>query len=117
MARPFLTVLTMPIEGAGRRAYRQLRGAARRVLKPDVVASEWAREFYARDAPALAPKLRVCPAGVDAEYWKPSGAPQTNRAVVYWKSGDEAFCARVEAIVKASGLEPIRLRSKHGEHA
>ena len=81
-----------------------------------LVAHDWVREFF-RDAPALLEKVRTCPCGVDAEVWKPSGDARTNTAVVYWKSGDEAFCDRVEAIVRACGLEPHRLRSLHGEHS
>lgn len=81
-----------------------------------IVAHEWALDFY-RDAPALAAKSRSCPCGVDAEHWKPSGGGRTKTAVVYWKSGDEAFCEAVERSVRACGLEPRRLRSLHGEHA
>ena len=81
-----------------------------------IVAHEWAVDFY-RDAPALAAKSRSCPCGVDAQHWKPSGGARTKTAIVYWKSGDEAFCEAVEDIVRACGLEPRRLRSLHGEHA
>ena len=81
-----------------------------------IVAHEWALEFF-RDAPALGAKSRACPCGIDTQLWKPSGRARANVAVVYWKSGDEAFCAQVEAIVRASGLEPQRVRSLHGEHA
>jgi len=81
-----------------------------------IVACDWALEFF-RDAPQLTAKSRVCPCGVDTEYWKRSGRPRTNTAVVYWKSGDEAFCEQVEQIVRTCGLEPRRLRSRHGEHA
>ena len=81
-----------------------------------IVAHEWANEFF-RDAPALRARSRACPCGVDTEVWQPSGAPRSNLALVYWKSGDEAFCAQVEASVRACGLEPRRLRSLHGEHA
>ena len=81
-----------------------------------IVAHEWALDFY-RDAPELAAKSVACPCGVDANLWKPSGRDRTNTAVVYWKSGDEAFCERVEQIVRACGLEPRRVRSLHGEHA
>jgi hypothetical protein len=36
--------------------------------------------------------------------------------VVYWKSGDEALCEQAEQVVRAFGLEPRRIRSRHGEH-
>jgi len=81
-----------------------------------IVACEWARDFY-RDAPQLLEKSVPCPCGVDAEYWRPTGQPRTNIALVYWKSGDEAFCEEVERIVGTCGLEPRRVRSAHGEHA
>ena len=81
-----------------------------------IVASEWVTAFY-RDAPALAAKARACPCGVDPVFWAPApGRARTQSAVVYWKSGDEAFCERVEQIVRAAGLEPRRVRSAHGEH-
>jgi hypothetical protein len=81
-----------------------------------IVAHEWSLEFY-DESPAIRAKSRACPCGVDTEVWKPSGAREKPCAVVYWKSGDEAFCERVEAIVRRCGLEPQRLRSRHGEHA
>lgn len=80
-----------------------------------IVASEWMIDFY-RDAPDLARKSRACPCGVDAEFWKPMGTPKESACVVYWKSGDERFCEEVESIVRRSGLEPVRVRSRHGEH-
>jgi glycosyltransferase involved in cell wall biosynthesis len=80
-----------------------------------IVASEWVLDLFG-DAPQLAAKSRVCPCGVDAEYWKPSGRARRDTAVVYWKSGDEAFCRQVEQIVRACGLEPRRLHSRAGEH-
>ena len=82
-----------------------------------IVAHEWALDFF-RGAPALLAKCRVCPCGVDPDTWRPSAAASARTtAVVYWKSGDEAFCERVELIVRACGLEPRRVRSRHGEHA
>ena len=81
-----------------------------------IVACEWALDFY-RDAPQLLEKSVACPCGVYPDYWKPTGQPRTNIALVYWKSGDEAFCEQVEHIVRRCGLEPRRVRSAHGEHA
>ena len=80
-----------------------------------IVASEWMIDFY-RDVPSLARKTRAVPCGVDAEFWKPAGARKERAAAIYWKSGDERFCEQVEAIVRRSGLEPLRVRSRHGEH-
>jgi hypothetical protein len=81
-----------------------------------IVASEWVRDFY-RDAPQLLQKSVPCPCGVDPHYWKPTRQPRGNIALVYWKSGDEAFCEQVEHIVRTCGLQPHRLRSAAGEHA
>ena len=89
------------------------------LLEPEidlvVVPSEWTTEFY-RGFPELIAKSRVCPCGVDADVWKPSGRPKERTAVVYWKSGDERFCEDVEAVVRRCGLSPVRVRSRHGEH-
>ncbi len=80
-----------------------------------IVPSEWTIDFY-RGVPALVAKSRVCPCGVDVTAWTPGGSPKERAAVVYWKSGDERFCEDVEAIVRRCGLEPLRVRSRHGEH-
>jgi hypothetical protein len=80
-----------------------------------VIPSEWTRNFH-RDVPSLAAKCHVCTCGVDVGYWKPSGQTPGQSAVVYWKSGEEGFCEQVEAIVRQCGLEPLRVRSRHGEH-
>ena len=79
-----------------------------------ILAADWAREFFQHEAPAIQAKIRICQAGVDSEYWKPSGAAAADRAVVYWKSGDEAFCEAVERLAGAHGLTVLRLRSGHG---
>ena len=81
-----------------------------------IVASEWVKAFY-EDAPELVVKTRVCPCGVDADFWKPGPSRERRTAVVYWKSGDAAFCEQVETIVRAAGLEPRRVQSGAGEHA
>jgi glycosyltransferase involved in cell wall biosynthesis len=76
-----------------------------------IVPSEWVRELYRAHAPGLVDKVRVCPAGVDPDYWCPSpGRPPSGRAIVYWKSGPEAFCGSVETAVNACGLRPHRVR-------
>ena len=81
-----------------------------------IVASEWVKAFYA-DAPELLAKTRVCPCGVDVDFWKPGPPRERRAAAVYWKSGDADFCDQVETIVRASGLEPRRVQSGAGEHA
>jgi len=80
-----------------------------------IVPSEWTINFY-KEVPAVVRKSRVCPVGIDAGLWKPTGTKREPAAVVYWKSGDEAFCEEVEAIVRRCGLEPLRVTSRHGVH-
>jgi glycosyltransferase involved in cell wall biosynthesis len=81
-----------------------------------IAASDWTLDFF-RGVPALLQKTRVCPCGVDAEIWKPAGRRKEQAAVVYWKSGDEGFCESVEASARRCGLEPLRVRSRPGEHS
>ena len=78
-----------------------------------IVPSDWVLEFYA-DAPDLRAKAHVCPCGVDAAFWTPTAAKE-DVALVYWKSGSEAFCEEVEAVVARAGLRVERLRSRPGE--
>lgn len=80
-----------------------------------IVPSEWTIDFY-REVPELVRKAHICPCGVDAEAWKPSGAQKEASAVIYWKSGGERFCEEVESSVRRCGLTPQRVRSRHGEH-
>jgi glycosyltransferase involved in cell wall biosynthesis len=80
-----------------------------------IVPSEWTLDFY-REIPALVQKSRICPCGVDADLWQPAGARKERAALVYWKSGGERFCEEVEAMVRRCGLEPVRVRSRPGEH-
>jgi len=80
-----------------------------------IVPSGWTRSFY-REVPALAAKSRVCTCGVDAGYWQPTGRAKDRAVVVYWKSGDEGVCGAVEAVIRECGFDPLRIRSKPGEH-
>jgi glycosyltransferase involved in cell wall biosynthesis len=80
-----------------------------------IIPSEWTRDLY-REVPSLAAKSRVCTCGVDAGYWQPTGRLKDRAVVVYWKSGEEGFCQAVEAVIRRDGFEPIRIRSRHGEH-
>jgi glycosyltransferase involved in cell wall biosynthesis len=75
-----------------------------------IVPSEWVLTLYRADAPELLPKIRLCPCGVDTEYWMPSPGRNTDRVVVYWKSGSEAFCEQVEHVVAGLGWQPVRVR-------
>jgi len=74
-----------------------------------IVASDWVIDLYRAEAPQLVPKIRVCPAGVDPAYWKPTRGAARDRALVYWKSAPESACREVEAIVARCGVEPLRI--------
>ena len=78
-----------------------------------IVPSGWVRQLYSASGPAIVGKTRICPSGVDAELWKPSGAPRESQCIVYWKSGDEKFVEEVEAILDSRILEPVRIRYGH----
>ncbi|HUQ19163.1 MAG TPA: hypothetical protein VM099_06085 [Gemmatimonadaceae bacterium] len=75
--------------------------------------SEWMREFFSEIAAPLAPKIRICTAGVDTNHWKPSGEGQPAQAIVYWKNGDESLCEDVEKVVRGFGMDVVRLRYGH----
>jgi hypothetical protein len=75
-----------------------------------IVASEWVIDLYRAEAPQLVPKIRVCPAGVDPEYWTPGGGRDRNTGLVYWKSGPESFCEQIERTVQRCGVAPVRIR-------
>ena len=81
-----------------------------------IIPSEWTRNFY-RDVPSLAARSRVCTCGVDAGYWQPTGrTPASRRRSCTGRAERKRFCEAVEAIVRQCGLEPLRVRSRHGEH-
>ncbi len=76
-----------------------------------IVASDWMLDFYREEAPELVCKMRVCPSGVDPEFWQPPARRQaTGRALVYWKNAPESIYREVEPRVRASGLEIDTLR-------
>jgi hypothetical protein len=75
--------------------------------------SEWMREFFSEIAAPLVPKIRICTAGIDQNYWKSGNDRQRTHAVVYWKSGEEKFCESVEKIVRGFGVEVVRFRYGH----
>jgi hypothetical protein len=75
-----------------------------------IVASEWVIDLYRAEAPQLVPKIRVCPAGVDTDAWRPRAGAIRNTGLVYWKSGSETFCEEVERVVKRCGVAPVRIR-------
>jgi hypothetical protein len=70
-----------------------------------IVASNWILDFYRDEAPELVSKMRVCPSGIDPEFWQPPVRRKaTAQALVYWKNAPEAIFRDVETGVRAYGL-------------
>ena len=78
-----------------------------------VIASDWVRQLYA-DRPALAAKLRVCPVGVDTDFWQPDLSHPTGHVVVFWKDAPESWCLSVEDALRRRGEQVVRVR--YGEY-
>ncbi|MBX7184552.1 MAG: hypothetical protein K1Y01_05335 [Vicinamibacteria bacterium] len=74
-----------------------------------IVASDWVRQFFAAAAPRLAPKLRVCPAGVDIDAWRPSGG-RRRVGLVYVKNSDTHDPSAVMDALAEAGLAPAIVR-------
>jgi hypothetical protein len=68
-----------------------------------IVPSPWVVELYRTHAPELVPKMRVCPAGVDAGYWKPSATRRHGDVLLYCKDVDATFCRAIEEHVRRAG--------------
>src|SRR5215831_7479731 len=72
------------------------------VLSPDIdrlfVAADWVCSFYEEEAPQLLQKLRVCPCGVDPNFWNVDGERSRGEVVVYWKNANESLCDEVEQV-------------------
>lgn len=71
-----------------------------------IVASDWVRDLYRQEVPELADKLRVAPAGIDPEYWRPRPRAGAGGVLVYQKDVDEATIAAVCRHVTDAGLAP-----------
>jgi len=70
-----------------------------------VVPSDWVRDVYEADAPDLRGRIVVWPAGVDTEYWVPTGSDTTSRrAVVYIKELDGQLNASTAEIQRAQAV-------------
>lgn len=74
-----------------------------------IVASDWVRQFFAAVAPRLAPKLRVCPAGVDIDAWRPSGG-RRRVGLVYLKNSDTHDPSAIMDTLAEVGLAPAMVR-------
>ena len=74
-----------------------------------LVPSDWIRIAYEEDASMLKGRVSCWPAGVDIEEWKPA-QKKDNSVVVYWKTGSEVLCQRVEGLLRKYKYVPIRVR-------
>src|SRR5207253_8090278 len=63
----------LPISGPANALYAEEDGGI--LLTPEIdlwiAACEWVIDIYRAEAPALVPKIRVCPCGVDPAAWAP----------------------------------------------
>ncbi len=74
-----------------------------------IVASDWVRQFFAAVAPRLAPKLRVCPTGVDIDVWRPSRGHR-RVGLVYLKNSDTHDPTAIMDALAEVGLAPAMVR-------
>jgi len=75
-----------------------------------VVPSGWVKTFFIQEAQSVSNKIEIWHAGVDAEYWKPWAQQKENKAIIYWKTEEEAFCEAVMDIVRQYGFEPVKIK-------
>ncbi|MBB3705094.1 hypothetical protein [Aminobacter aminovorans] len=91
---------------------RRLRGL---LASPEIdmvlVPSRWVKAAYEADLPGLIGKIAIWPAGVDADYWAPSGGARST-VLLYEKRQPEAAEQAAE-IIRASGFEPVTIRYGH----
>lgn len=86
------------------------------MLAPEIDAclmpSAWMAQSWCEDEPDVAPRLRIWPAGVDEEFWRPRRPQQRTgkRVLVYWKTEPDAFRRDVESVLGQFGWEPVTLR-------
>ena len=78
-----------------------------------VVASDKVRLQYERIAPQLAGRIRVWPAGIDEDYWKPSGRHIRDTVLIYNKRMPE-LAHRLEVILSERGYRCQTIN--YGDH-
>lgn len=82
-----------------------------------IVPSPWVATAYEEEMPSLKGRIKCWYAGVDTVRWHPvsdnKSAIASKNVLVYWKTEHESFVAEVEAVVRACGFNPIRLRYGH----
>jgi hypothetical protein len=82
---------------------QQLNGI---ILSPEidgvVVASNNMRQVFETAEPSLADRMRIWPAGVDEQYWKPSSVPRRDSLLIYNKRMPD-LARRLEGILRDCG--------------
>jgi hypothetical protein len=82
-----------------------------------LVPSEWVRRYYEADSPALAGRIEIWPAGVDAAYWSPDPPrrPSGRRALLIRKllpgqvNASDVEIAAAGSLLRDAGFEATTL--------
>lgn len=80
--------------------------------------SEWNMIACIEDEPPLKKTIRIWPAGIDAEYWKPAHClHNTNKAVmIYWKNESYSFIEKVQDMLIDHGWHPVLIKYGNYSH-
>ncbi len=98
------------------RAYEENHLLANKNIDKYLVPSEWTRIACTQDEPAVKDTIKVWPAGVDSEYWKPEPKKETFQVLIYWKTESQEFCDQVKNILLNYGWQPIVIKYDHYNH-
>jgi glycosyltransferase involved in cell wall biosynthesis len=74
-----------------------------------LVPSRWCLIAYEEDEPRLKNRIKLWPAGVDTNYWKPNGQDKTNEILVYLKYESRSFANQVDTRIRKHGYTPITI--------
>lgn len=74
-----------------------------------IVPCRWVADLYAADAPAIADRIAVWPAGVDTQRWQP-GSGRRGSVAIYDKVFDQQLVTRCIAAVSRARLTPEVVR-------
>jgi hypothetical protein len=74
-----------------------------------IVPSSWIEYNAVSDLDVLKNKILCWYVGVDVRYWAPEPHKPTKKVLVYWKTEEEAFCAKVEDILRKQNYTPVRI--------
>jgi hypothetical protein len=94
---------------------------AAREIDVCIVPSEWVKNAYLEDAPALDGRIRIWFAGVDTTFWSNASSKEdrmnNKKVLVYWKTESESFCLMVEKLLNQHGWIPVRMRyGQYNQH-